>query len=82
MQSQTLLLEPLLMSALCCVFFNFIVGDIFHLDVQYVRYTMLVQRFEPQGRRFTNSHYYYCSAQKFVTEQQTLQIYLYKPTLQ
>ena len=33
--------------------------NIFHLDVHYVCYTMLVQRFEPQGRRFTNFHYYY-----------------------
>ena len=31
--------------------------NIFHLDVRYV--CMLVQRFEPQGRRFTNFHYYY-----------------------
>ena len=29
--------------------------NIFHLDVHYV--CMLVQRFEPQGRRFTNFHY-------------------------
>ena len=31
--------------------------NIFHLDVHYV--CLLVQRFEPQGRRFTNCHYYY-----------------------
>ena len=31
--------------------------NIFHLDVHYV--CMLVQRFQPQGRRFTNFHYYY-----------------------
>ena len=31
--------------------------NIFHLDVHYV--CMLVQSFEPQGRRFTNFHYYY-----------------------
>ena len=31
--------------------------NIFHLDVHYV--CMLVQRFERQGRRFTNFHYYY-----------------------
>ena len=31
--------------------------NIFHLDVHYV--CMLVQRFELQGRRFTNFHYYY-----------------------
>ena len=31
--------------------------NIFHLDVHYV--FMLVQCFEPQGRRFTNFHYYY-----------------------
>ena len=30
--------------------------NIFHLDVHYV--CTLVQRFEPQGRRFTNFHYY------------------------
>ena len=28
-----------------------------YLDVHYV--CMLVQRFEPQGRRFTHFHYYY-----------------------
>ena len=33
------------------------VDNIFHLDVHYV--CMLIQRFEPQGRRFTNFHYYY-----------------------
>ena len=33
--------------------------NVFHLDVHYVCYPMLVQRFEPQGRRFTNFHYYY-----------------------
>ena len=27
--------------------------------MHYVCNTMLVQRFEPQGRRFTNFHYYY-----------------------
>ena len=39
----------------CC----FIADNISHLNVYYVCYTMLVQRFEPQGRRFTNFHYYY-----------------------
>jgi len=34
-----------------------IFDNIFHLDVHYV--CMLVQRFEPQGRRFTNFSYYY-----------------------
>ena len=29
------------------------------VDVHHMCYTMLVQRFEPQGRRFTNFHYYY-----------------------
>ena len=43
---------------------NFVVvvvvaDNVFHLDVHYVCYTMLVQHFEPQGRRFTNFHYYY-----------------------
>ena len=33
--------------------------NIFHLDVHHV--CMLVQRFEPQGRRFTSFHYYYYS---------------------
>ena len=33
--------------------------NIFHLDVHYACYTMLVQRYEPQGRRLTNFHYYY-----------------------
>ena len=31
--------------------------NVFHLEVHYV--CMLVQRFEPQSRRFTNFHYYY-----------------------
>ena len=31
--------------------------NIFHLNVHYV--CRLVQRFEPQGRRFTHLHYYY-----------------------
>ena len=31
--------------------------NILHLDVHYA--CMLVQRFEPQGRCFTNFHYYY-----------------------
>ena len=31
--------------------------NIFHLDVHYLY--MLVQYFEPQGRRFINLHYYY-----------------------
>jgi len=33
--------------------------NIFHLDVHYVCYTMLVRRFEPQGRRFTSSHHHH-----------------------
>ena len=41
------MLEPLSVS-----FFFFFFNNIFHLDVHYV--CMLVQRFEPQGRRFTN----------------------------
>ena len=32
---------------------------IFHLDVHYVCYIMLVQRFEPQGSRFKIVHYCY-----------------------
>ena len=38
---------------------------IFHHDVHYV--CMLVQRFEPQGRRFTNVHYYNASSCNFTT---------------
>ena len=41
-------------------FFSFlfsIADNVLHLDVHYVCYTMLVRRFEPQGRRFTNFHY-------------------------
>ena len=38
-------------------YYLFIFDTVFHLDVHYV--CMLVQRFEPQGRRFTNFHYYY-----------------------
>ena len=42
----------------CVCVLNFLFLDnIFHLNVHYV--CMLVQRFEPQGRRFTNFHYYY-----------------------
>ena len=37
--------------------YTFFFDNIFHLDVHYV--CMLVQRFEPQGRRFTNFDYYY-----------------------
>ena len=37
-------------------FFVFL-DNILHLDVHYV--CLLVQHFEPQGRRFTNFHYYY-----------------------
>ena len=37
--------------------FLFFGDNIFHLGVHYV--CMLVQCFEPQGRRFTNFHYYY-----------------------
>ena len=33
--------------------------NIFHLDVHGVCYIMLVQSFEPPGRRFTNFRYYY-----------------------
>ena len=36
---------------------SFFLDNIFHLDVHYV--CMFVQHFEPQGRRFTNFHYYY-----------------------
>ena len=36
---------------------SFTTDNIFHLDVHYV--CMLVQHFEPQGRHFTNFHYYY-----------------------
>ena len=37
--------------------YTYFLDNIFHLDVHYV--CMLVQHFEPQGRRFTNFHYYY-----------------------
>ena len=33
--------------------------DVFHLDVHDVCYIILVQSFEPPGRRFTNVRYYY-----------------------
>ena len=42
--------------------FCWIAGNIFHLDVHYVCYIMLVRRFEPRGRCFTNFHYYYLRA--------------------
>ena len=59
------MLEPLsITSSFSFFFFFFFFGggggggyNILHLDVRYV--CMLVQRFEPQGRRFTNFHYYY-----------------------
>ena len=54
------MLESLLMSTLCVSGFFFLSDNILHLDVHYVCYTMLVERFEPQGRCFTNFHYYYC----------------------
>ena len=53
------MLEPLLMSTLCVSFFFLTADNIFHLNALYVCYTMRVQRFEPQERRFTNFHYYY-----------------------
>ena len=49
------------------IFFN----NIFHLDVHYV--CMLVQRFEPQGRRFTNFRYYYYLIREIKTWLNTLQ---------
>ena len=50
------MLEPLV----DIYFFFFLLFDnIFHLDVHYV--CMPVQRCEPQGRRFTNFHYYHYS---------------------
>ena len=36
-----------------------VADNIFHLDVHYVCYTVLLQHFELQGRCFTNFHYYY-----------------------
>ena len=49
------MLEPLLMSTL-----RFCFPDNISISfVHYMCYTMLVLRFEPQGRRFTNFHYYY-----------------------
>ena len=56
------MLEPLLMSALGVCSFSFLFlfsNNILHLDVHYVCYTILFQRFESQGRCFTNVHYYY-----------------------
>ena len=50
----TITLRP---TTVCQSTFFFFFDNIFHLDVHYV--CMLVQRFEPQGRRFTNFHYYY-----------------------
>ena len=40
--------------------FCLIADKVYHLDIHCMCYIMLVQRFEPQGRRFTNFHYYYC----------------------
>ena len=39
-------------------FFSFSFDNIFRLDVRHY-VCMLVKRFEPQGRRFTNFYYYY-----------------------
>ena len=59
-------LEPL--STLCVSFFFFsysffliyiFIADNISISMYIMCYTMLVQRFEPQGRRFTNFHYYY-----------------------
>ena len=41
------------------IFIFLFADNIFYVNGHYVRYTMLVQRFEPQGRRLTNFHYYY-----------------------
>ena len=41
----------------CCCCCRCVLDNIFNLDVHYI--CMLVQRFEPQGRRFTNFRYYY-----------------------
>ena len=46
----------IMLAFLFFLFLSFIPDNIFHLDVHYVWYNMLVQRFEPQGRRFTNVH--------------------------
>ena len=40
-----------------CQYFLLFLDNIFHLNVHYV--CMVVQCFEPQGRRFTNFHYDY-----------------------
>ena len=53
-----LMLEPLLMSAFVLAFCK-IAHTIFHPDVYFVCYIMLVQCLEAQDRRFTNFHYYY-----------------------
>ena len=42
------------------IYAAFFLDNIFHLDVHYM--CMFVQRIEPQGRRFTNFHYYYYSS--------------------
>ena len=41
------------------------VDNIFNLDAHYV--CTFVQRFEPQGRRFTNFHHYYYSTLRPIT---------------
>ena len=53
-----LMLEPLLISTLSVSFCQIAYKKI-HLDVHYVCCIMLVQRFQQQGRSFTNFHYYY-----------------------
>ena len=40
------------------VLYTFLLLITFPSRCSYVCYTVLVQRFEPQGRRFTNFHYY------------------------
>ena len=49
-----IMLEHLSMYTFIFIYFF---DNVFHLDVHYVCIFMLVQRFEPQVRRFTNFHY-------------------------
>ena len=49
----------------------YIADNIRDLDVRYVCYIMPVQRFEPQGRHFTNFHCYFHYKQRKQAESLT-----------
>ena len=60
------------LSTLCVSWFVFLIyifADNISISMYFMCYTMLVRRFEPQGRHLTNSrYYYYCSDYNSVLE--------------